>query len=180
MKSRYALKAKRIVTAGKLGTILDGVIIINQDKIEQIGTYKELFSQLSDLEVYDCKDKVITPGLVDCHTHLFEYAAGSLYPVTQATHLLAGKCLALDALTHGVTALGEQICGHPACNLNIKDYYKAVQNLPMSIQFALCSITMGDENVSHYCALNGNNPISLNELLDPENIKTLAIEGDFP
>ncbi len=53
-------------------TIRDGVIASKDDKITFVGQACELhkpFDQLAT-NVIDCQGKLITPGLIDCHTHL--------------------------------------------------------------------------------------------------------------
>lgn len=104
---RFACRAKKIITVSEKGTIKDGVIIINDGKIESIGTYNELKSKLNDIPLYDYSEKVITPSLIDCHCHLLEYAPASLYPVTKETYLEAGRILLFNALLSGITAIGE-------------------------------------------------------------------------
>ena len=84
-ENKFACYCKKIVTVSEKGTIRDGVIIVNDGKIEDIGTYIQLKDKLNDICVYEYKDKVITPSLIDCHCHLLEYAPGSLYPVTKET-----------------------------------------------------------------------------------------------
>ncbi|KRG14104.1 hypothetical protein ACA29_07370 [Lederbergia galactosidilytica] len=66
---------------------------------------------------------------------------------------LAGKSLLLQALTAGITALGEQICGHPDCNFSIADYRELAQDLPIDISFAPTSISIGFEKLAHFSAV---------------------------
>ena len=107
-----------------MGTIENGAMVIENGKIADVGTWERLEKQYPDLDVIDYSNYVITPSLVDCHTHLLEFAPTSLYPVTPETHFLAGKALLFDALSSGITALGEQICGHPLCDFSVMDYRK--------------------------------------------------------
>ncbi len=62
-----AVKAGEIRTMGKKGVIKDGLIIIEDGTIKDLG---QDISLPEDAEVYDYSDKVITPGLIDAHTHL--------------------------------------------------------------------------------------------------------------
>lgn len=71
----------------------------------------ELSSEERSLPFADFGELTLTPALADCHCHLLEYAAGSLYPVAEPAHLLAGKALLLNALCSGVTALGNRSAG---------------------------------------------------------------------
>ena len=126
------------------GTVEDGVIIINNGEIEDIGTYKELKNKLDNISMYDYGEKVITPSLIDCHCHLLEYAPGSLYPVTKETYLEAGRILLFNALLSGITCIGEQICGSPICNISIDDYMQIAKDSPIRVKFSLNTITRGD------------------------------------
>ncbi|MDO5009709.1 MAG: amidohydrolase family protein [Intestinibacter bartlettii] len=162
------------------GTIEDGVIIINNGKIEDIGTYNELKDKLKDISIYDYKDKVITPSLIDCHCHLLEYAPGSLYPVTKQTYLEAGKVLLFNALLSGITALGEQICGSPICNISIEEYMKVKDEVPLKIKFSLNSITIGTSDLSNYTCLNGNEQVDKNMLSNIDIVSEMAMKNEYP
>lgn len=176
----FACRAKKIVTVSKYKTIEDGVIIVSNGKIKNIGTYKELENQLKNIPVYDYSDKVITPSLIDCHCHLLEYAAGSLYPVTKETYLDAGKSLILNALLYGITAIGEQLCGSPICDISIDEYMDVAKDSPVRIKFSLNSITIGTDKPVHYNCLNGNTEVSKDILTDSSNLSILAEKNEFP
>lgn len=178
--NKFACLTKKIVTVSERGTIEDGVIIINNGKIEDIGTYNELKDKLKDISIYDYKDKVITPSLIDCHCHLLEYAPGSLYPVTKQTYLEAGKVLLFNALLSGITALGEQICGSPICNISIEEYMKVKDEVPLKIKFSLNSITIGTSDLSNYTCLNGNEQVDKNMLSNIDIVSEMAMKNEYP
>ncbi len=54
------------------GTISDGAIAVSGDRIAWVGTKEDLPGQPDSLaaEVHDAGGRWITPGLIDCHTHL--------------------------------------------------------------------------------------------------------------
>jgi imidazolonepropionase-like amidohydrolase len=63
---RYAILAGRIHTIGK-GTITNGVIVVNEGKIEAVGDSKSpSFNLPPDMPVLTAA--VVTPGLIDAHT----------------------------------------------------------------------------------------------------------------
>lgn len=69
----FILSNANIVT---MSTGPDGYQVLNNQyigvekgKIKQIGT-KEKFSSLDHVKVINCQNKLVTPGLIDCHTHL--------------------------------------------------------------------------------------------------------------
>ncbi|ETJ01898.1 amidohydrolase family protein [Veillonella dispar] len=178
--NKFACWAKKIVTVSERGTIEDGVIIIDNGKIQDIGTYNELKDKLENICVYDYKDKVITPSLIDCHRHLLEYAPGSLYPVTKETYLEAGKVLLFNALLYGITTLGEQICGSPICGISIDDYMKIRDEVPLKISFSLNSITIGTGELSNYTCLHENNQVDKEILSNAEVVSQIAIKNEYP
>lgn len=54
-----------------LGIVESGAVLISGDKILEVGKTATLKKKISrQTKVIDAKGKVITPGLVDCHTHL--------------------------------------------------------------------------------------------------------------
>ena len=58
--------------AGKYGIIRRGALAANQGRIAWVGALEELRDEPAQLarEVRDCAGCWITPGLIDCHTHL--------------------------------------------------------------------------------------------------------------
>mgnify|MGYP002552847708 FL=1 len=179
-ENKFACYCKKIVTVSEKGTIRDGVIIVNDGKIEDIGTYIQLKDKLNDICVYEYKDKVITPSLIDYHCHLLEYAPGSLYPVTKETYLEAGKVLMFNALLSGITALGEQICGSPICGISIDDYMKIKNEVPLKIKFSLNSITIGTNELSNYTCLHENKQVDKSILYREDIISKISIKNEYP
>jgi cytosine/adenosine deaminase-related metal-dependent hydrolase len=114
----FIIRGKKLITVSELGTIENGAMIIEDEIISAVDTWEKLKKKYPTVPGYHFSNKVITPSLVDCHTHLLEFAPTSLYPVTPETHFIAGKAILLDALSSGITALGEQICGHPLCDFS--------------------------------------------------------------
>ena len=54
------------------GLIEDGILAVDQGRIAWIGSRQELSAPINSLaqDVVDCQGRLITPGLIDCHTHL--------------------------------------------------------------------------------------------------------------
>ncbi|MFK2826780.1 amidohydrolase family protein [Bacillus sp. B190/17] len=180
MNESYIILGKKIVTVSDRGTIENGGLVVNKGKIQEIGDWKTLKQRYAAMSIIDCSEYVITPSLVDCHTHLLEFAPSSLYPVSHTTHLWAGKTILFHALSSGITALGEQICGHPNNHFSIEDYRKAVADLPMDISFAAASITIGFPEPLHFSAVTRSQPIEKKHLSDPSLLRKLAEQSEFP
>ncbi|MDP5275958.1 imidazolonepropionase [Chengkuizengella axinellae] len=62
-------RAKRGAEMNELPFIENGAIAVTDGEISYIGTSEEAKTIIAD-EVIDCKGKLVTPGLVDPHTHL--------------------------------------------------------------------------------------------------------------
>lgn len=52
------------------GLIEDGAIVISDDRIVWIGKRVDLPSEYSTAQKHDLAGRLVTPGLVDCHTHI--------------------------------------------------------------------------------------------------------------
>ncbi len=68
-KGRIAFKGARIITMEGDEVIETGTIVINENKIEQIGAENSIEIP-ADAKVYDMAGKTIMPGIVDVHAHL--------------------------------------------------------------------------------------------------------------
>ena len=61
----------RLDRAGDYGLIEEGAIVVDGESIAWIGEYRRLPPRFAGLERrYDCRGMLVTPGLIDCHTHL--------------------------------------------------------------------------------------------------------------
>lgn len=74
-EGRIAFKNARIITMNGDEVIEDGTILINQNKIEQIGNTKSITIP-SDAKVYKMNGKTIMPGIVDVHAHVGAFRNG--------------------------------------------------------------------------------------------------------
>lgn len=180
MKYTYLIHAGKLITVSKLGTLYDGAMVIKDGKITEVGNWNTLRKQFPSITVYDYSDDVITPSLVDCHTHLLEFAPSSLYPITAETQFLAGKSLLLHALTSGITALGEQVCGHPNSDFSIDDYRNSIKDIPIDISFAATSISIGFNNLAHFTSVTRSKAVLQSDLSDPELVIEIVKQNDYP
>ncbi|ASK62297.1 hypothetical protein CFK37_09060 [Virgibacillus phasianinus] len=180
MKDSYLIHAGKIVTISDLGTIYDGGMMISDGKIAEVGDWLTLKKRFPTLQRHDYSDYVITPSLVDCHTHLLEFAPSSLYPITASTHVLAGKSILLHALMSGITALGEQICGHPNSDFAMDDYRSFIKDFPLDISFAATSISIGFDRLAHFTSITKSKSVHQSDLSDPLLVKIMAEQTDYP
>ncbi|MFD1780627.1 amidohydrolase family protein [Fredinandcohnia salidurans] len=177
---KYIIRGKKLVTVSNAGTIDNGGMLVENGLIQEVGRWNDLQTQFPEVEVVDCSKYVITPALVDCHTHLLEFAPTSLYPVTPETHFIAGTGILFKALSSGITALGEQICGHPLCKFSISDYREAVAGFPMDISFATTSISIGFEKLAHFTSITESTAVTQDDLTSSTLVKKIAENSDYP
>src|SRR6201998_91409 len=53
--------------------VLEGAsVCVEQDRIAAIGTRGSLKQRFPEAEVVDCKGRIVMPGMVNTHTHLFQ------------------------------------------------------------------------------------------------------------
>jgi imidazolonepropionase len=70
---RNARLATLAATSPGIGVVENGAVVVSGERIVYAGPQSQMpssVSPLSDREVVDCEGRWITPGLVDCHTHL--------------------------------------------------------------------------------------------------------------
>ena len=52
------------------GLIARGAVVIEGDKISWAGPETDLPTHLARLDALDLEGRLVTPGLIDCHTHI--------------------------------------------------------------------------------------------------------------
>ena len=95
-----------IVPFGNELVVNPGTIAWNRDGILAIGSNQSILSQFPDAEIIDAKGRIVTPGLINLHTHLYSTLARGLTssgpPPTNFPEILSSfwwkwdKCLNLD------------------------------------------------------------------------------------
>jgi len=113
------------------GLVENGAIAISDGTIVWTGPQSELPSQYTDWESHDLEGRVVTPGLIDCHTHIvhggnraneFEMrlegasyeevarAGGGIISTVKATRATSEKELVEKALPHIDALAAEGVC----------------------------------------------------------------------
>ena len=180
MDNKYIVKSSKIITVSDIKTLYNGAIVVSDGIIIDIGKYDEIESKYKDLKVIDFKDLVITPSLIDCHTHLFEYAPSTVYPVTEKTYEIAQDALILNGLMSGVTAFGEQVCGSPMYEMNLDKIKEKAKTLPLDIVFSTNSITIGFENLVNLTSVTGKSSVDKSTLINEEILEKIIDECEYP
>jgi imidazolonepropionase-like amidohydrolase len=63
------IRGGRMITAGKLGVIEKGVIVVDGGRITAVGPEKEVEIPKDAAQVIDVKGRTLLPGLIDMHAH---------------------------------------------------------------------------------------------------------------
>ncbi|MFC7064370.1 imidazolonepropionase [Brucella rhizosphaerae] len=73
-KTSYILSNARIATLDEnsegLGLIEKAALVVKDGQIAYVGPENVLPTEYASFERIDCENRLVTPGLVDCHTHL--------------------------------------------------------------------------------------------------------------
>ncbi|KGR78282.1 amidohydrolase family protein [Ureibacillus manganicus] len=179
--SKYIIKAHKFVTVSELGTIYNGAMVIEHGKIIALGSWQDIKQRNNEqLPITDFGNLTVAPGLIDCHTHLLEFAPTSLYPVTKDTQTLAAKAILLKTLASGITALGEQICGSPMLYKEINDLKRSMKDFPIDISYATTSISIGLEPIQHFTSVTGSIAVDRDVLVQHNIIMSIAQNSEFP
>jgi imidazolonepropionase-like amidohydrolase/Tol biopolymer transport system component len=102
---RIAFTNARIITMEGDEVIENGTIVINENKIEQLGSSADI-SVPSNAKVFDVSGKTIMPGIVDAHAHI----GGFRYGLTTQKHWQLYANLAFGVTTsHDPSANSESI-----------------------------------------------------------------------
>ncbi|MCM2563374.1 imidazolonepropionase [Lutimaribacter sp. EGI FJ00015] len=74
MAQRYVISGATAATmeetVGNYGLVENAAIVIEDDKISWVGAAADLPPEFTSLERKDLAGRVVTPGLIDCHTHI--------------------------------------------------------------------------------------------------------------
>lgn len=113
----------------------DGAICIQDDRIQAVGDTDTLLSQYPDATVFNCRDRVIIPGMINTHTHLFQTLLKGLgddrvlkdwftcMTGPSAVHLTPEDCYAaarhgcVEAIKSGTTTVVDFMYAHPRSHL---------------------------------------------------------------
>ena len=84
------VKGKYVLTMDeKYGIIQDGAVIVENDKIIDVGSSKEIERSYSADEIIDAKDCVVMPGLINSHNHMYGILSHGI-PVSAAPSTFIG------------------------------------------------------------------------------------------
>ncbi len=169
----------KIWTLGAEGTIEKGWLYAKDGVIAEMGAGK-LPERLSGKEIkeVDGKGYHLLPGLVDCHTHLMEYATSEIHQTLGAAQRMAAAANLLLALRCGIVATGEHHLGHPFLSMPMETYKEILREVPMASALAYGCCWLGFEpKVLTSCTRPGE--AFIQDILTDEEYRTMARMSEF-
>ena len=70
--ARLLIRGGHVLTMGPAGDIRDGAVAVDADSVVAVGPYAELARRFPQAEVVGDAHGIVTPGLVNAHTHMSE------------------------------------------------------------------------------------------------------------
>lgn len=129
--------------------------------------------------VIDASNMVVMPGLLDCHTHLCEYATEGVHHTIGKTQKIAALSNFLDCLKGGVTTLGDHHLGHPILSTPIKELKESSGETALTVKFATGTCCVGTEPLAYTSSLRPGSSLTFEDL-DDAHYAGLAAESEFP
>jgi len=167
-----------IVTVSDNGTIAKGAVAIKDGIFAKVATQEELAGSPARKRL-DAQGKVLCPGLVDCHTHLMEFATDGVHKVTSNGQMMAAVANIFTARKAGIVATGEHQLGHPLLTTPVSEYKKVGNgHYPGYTQVAAGFCVIGTENLIVTSSYASGKVLSLEDLTD-EHIEFMADSSDF-
>ncbi|WP_312666440.1 amidohydrolase family protein, partial [Pantoea sp. CTOTU49201] len=128
----YLLAVGWIITMNPQREILEQASLLIEDKtIRAIGTRDALQQRYPEAEIIDCRERIIMPGMVNTHTHLFQtllkglgddmvlkkwftcMTGPSAVALTEEDVYAAALHGCMESLRSGVTSLVDFMYAHP-------------------------------------------------------------------
>lgn len=135
-------------------------------------------STLEAKTMVDAQGQILMPGLVDCHTHLMEYATSEVHKTQGTAQAMAGIANLLLALKSGIVALGEHHLGHPVLAQPMEVYQMIANKLPLTVALAFGSCWLGFEPKVLTAATRPGQAFT-QDILTDEDYEAMADASDF-
>lgn len=167
----------KIITLDKIGTMEKGYLLIHQGKIITVESGNP--DNLECCQQIDAEGRILMPALVDCHTHLMEYATAEIHQTQGQAQKMAGIANLLTALKAGITAIGEHHLGHPVLSQESLVYKDIVENLPIDVSLASGCCFIGTDPLILVSSTEPGRVLD-KRALSPEDYRQMALMSDFP
>lgn len=167
----------KIIPLNNTGIIENGYICIENGKITE--TTAGTPASFTSKKTLDAKGMVVMPSLVDCHTHLMEYATSEIHYTQGEAQKMAGIANLLTALQSGITLVGEHHLGHPLLSQTSEEYREIIKNLPIDVRFAFGTCFLGTDPLAVTSSHKSGQTVFRKDLT-LEAYKNMAALSDYP
>lgn len=168
----------KIVTVSNAGTITNGGVAIKDGQFAAVLSQEEIATYKAKTRI-DAQGMVLCPGLVDCHTHLMEFATEGVHKVSTQGQMMAAVVNLFTARKAGTVATGEHQLGHPLLSTPVSDYKATGKAFPGYTRVATGFCVIGTENLTITSAAAPGTLLSFSDLTD-EHLTFMAENSDYP
>ncbi|MDQ7793727.1 MAG: amidohydrolase family protein [bacterium] len=154
----------RVLTVSPRGTISRGAVAIKAGRIAAVGAGSD-FAGAASRHRLDGEGLTLAPGLVDCHSHLMEYATAGVHRIGPPGQAMAGVANLFRSRCAGIVANGEHHLGHPVLAQETQTYIDLASLFPGKTRLA-----------AGFCIL-GTDPLAVTASARPGEVLTLADLG---
>ncbi len=110
------IRGGRVITAGALGAIERGVVVVDGQRIAAVGPEKEVEMPKETGQVIDVKGRTILPGMIDMHTHVCPFTDAESKEGINARTVTESVVRAMENLRRttaaGITTVRDMGCKH--------------------------------------------------------------------
>ncbi len=168
----------RVVTVTSRLTLVRGGVAIAGGKFARVGPTEEI-APLSATHRIDARGLIMCPGLVDCHTHLFEYATVGVHGSCEGGQMMAGIANLFTARQSGIVATGEHHLGHPALSAPTAEYRRVAGLFPGYAHICAGFCVLGTADMVVTSSSHPGRALRLDDL-SPLDLEEMAENSDFP
>lgn len=174
------LRARKVMTVSPHGTIHDGAVAIRGSTIEAVGTWGEVSAMYPEVASEYESGAVLSPGLIDCHAHNLEFGPSTAFGATKESQFEGATALVSRAMRGGITTLGEHVLGFFVLGRAIGEYKAFRNTLPIRVVISAGTCSLGTDPPVFMCSALAGGPAPREALVDPEMLKIMAVETEFP
>jgi imidazolonepropionase-like amidohydrolase len=167
----------RVITVSSRGTLDCGAVGIRDGHVAAVGG-PELV-QAPARQRLDASGMTLTPGLVDCHSHLMEYATAGVHRVGPAGQAMAGVANLFRSRLAGIVANGEHHLGHPDLVQPTATYLELAGRFPGRVRVATGFCILGTDPLVVTASARPGRTLTLTEL-DCGLVEEAARLSQFP